>query len=279
MRLSRKKIIRFIATTLWVGAGIALIVLLIAAMRKRDDKTCAGLQIEIKDVKNNLFADKSDIRGMLTNINPSIKGRPIGDFNLLQMEKTLETNVWIKDAELFFDNNEVLQVKVKEREPLARIFTTGGRSFYIDKEYVRLPLSSKFSPRVPVFTNCPLDKTQWNTVDSTLLEQVKNISEYVASDSFWMAQVEQVNYSAEKQFELSPKIGDHTIILGDGNNLEIKFKKLYTFYKEVLTKVGWNTYSAINIQYKGQVVATRRDTTRKIILLNQSNNTNSYTTQ
>ena len=59
MRLSRKKITRFIAATLWIGAGIALVIFLIAAMRKRDDKTCTGLNIEIMDVKNNLFADKT----------------------------------------------------------------------------------------------------------------------------------------------------------------------------------------------------------------------------
>ena len=279
MRLSKRKIWRFIAATLWVGAGVALVVLLIAAIRKRDDKICNGLEIEITDIKNNLFADKNDIRGMLTNMMPAIKGKVLTEFNLQQMERTLEGNVWIKDAELFFDNNEVLQVKIKEREPLARIFTTGGKSYYIDKEFVRLPLSSKFSAIVPVFTNCPLDKTKWNRADSVLLLQVRAISEFIRSDPFWIAQIEQVDYTQQKKFELSPQIGEHTIVLGDGYNLESKFRKLYIFYKEVLAKAGWNTYSAINVQYRGQVVATRRDTTRNIIIRNQSNNNNSYTKQ
>ncbi|HRP55216.1 MAG TPA: hypothetical protein PLH26_04180 [Agriterribacter sp.] len=267
------------AAALWVAAGVALLVLLIAAIRKRDDKICKGVEIEITDIENNLFADKNDIRGMLTYMMPDIKGRALAEFNLLKMEQTLEGNVWIKDAELFFDNNEVLQVRIKEREPLARIFTTGGKSYYIDKELVRLPLSSKFSAVVPVFTNCPLDKTKWNRADSVLLLQVRAISEFIRSDPFWMAQIEQVDYTAKKEFELSPQIGEHTIILGNGYNLESKFRKLYIFYKEVLAKAGWNAYSAINVQYKGQVVATRRDTTRNIIIRNQSNNTNSYTKQ
>src|SRR6218665_3171288 len=109
MKLNRKKIGRFIAATLWVAAGICLVVFLIAAMRKRDDKTCAGININIGDVKNNLFADKNDITGMLTHMSPVIKGKAIKDFDLQQMEKTLEHNMWIKDAELFFDNNEILQ--------------------------------------------------------------------------------------------------------------------------------------------------------------------------
>lgn len=259
MRVSRKKIGRFIAATLWISAGITLIVFLVAAMRMRDDKLCSGLNIEITDTKNNLFADKNDIGGMINYMVPGVKGKPISDFNLQQMEKTMESNIWIKDAELFFDNNEILQVKVKEREPAARIFTQSGKSYYIDKAFVRLPLSTKFSARVPVFTNCPLDKTKWNTEDSTVLAQVTAISSFLMNDDFWMAQIEQVDYTAQKQFIMYPKIGDHAIILGDGNDLESKFRKLFIFYKEVLAKSGWDNYSTINVQFKGQVVAVPRN--------------------
>lgn len=279
MKLNRKKIGRFIAATLWVAAGICLVVFLIAAMRKRDDKTCAGININIGDVKNNLFADKNDITGMLTHMSPVIKGKAIKDFDLQQMEKTLEHNMWIKDAELFFDNNEILQVKIKEREPMARIFTAAGKSFYIDKDWMRLPLSTRFSARVPVFTNCPLDKTKWNAADSTVLSQIQSISEFLEKNSFWTAQVEQVNYSDKKQFELYPKIGEHKIVLGNGADLDVKFRKLYIFYKEVLAKTGWNTYASIDVQYKGQVVATRKDAKKSAITLNDINNTNNPTQQ
>lgn len=275
--MSKRKIWRFIAAAMWVGAGVALVILLIAAMRKREDKICTGLAIEILDAKNDLFTDKNDIRGMLTHMMPLIKGESLAQFNLRQMEQTLEGNVWIKDAELFFDNNEVLQVKITERTPIARIFTTSGKSYYIDDEYVRLPLSSRFSARLPVFTNCPLDKTKWNTADSVLLLQIKSISKFISADSFWAAQIEQVDYSKQNRFELFPKIGEHVIVLGDGFNLEPKFRKLYIFYKEVLAKVGWNTYETVNVQYRGQVVAARKDTTRHIIVRDRTYNIKSYT--
>lgn len=278
MGLSKRKTGKLIAAILWLGVGAALVVLLLAAIRKRDDKTCSGLEIEIKDAQHHLFTDKNDVRGMLIHMMPAIKGSPLANFDLRKMEQTLERNVWIKDAELFFDNNEVLRVKIEERKPLARIFTTGGKNYYIDRELTRLPLG-RLPADVPVFTNCPLDKTKWNAADSTLLLQVKAISEFISSDAFWMAQIEQVNYTDGKRFELYPQIGEHIIVLGDGYNLEQKFRKLYTFYSEVLAKVGWDVYSAIDVQYSGQVVATRRDTTRRIIIQNQLNNINSYATQ
>jgi len=59
------------------------------------------------------------------------------------MESLLEKNVWIKDAQLFFDNNGILRVSVTEREPIARVFTREGNSFYIDSSGVQLPLSDK----------------------------------------------------------------------------------------------------------------------------------------
>ena len=51
-----------------------------------------------------------------------------------------------------------------------------------------------------------------------------------------MAQIEQVACTAQKQFIMYPQIGDHSIILGDGNNLDAKFRKLYIFIKRYLQK-------------------------------------------
>ena len=51
---------------------------------------------------------------------------PVHSIDLAAMETELTKNRWIKKAELFFDNNNVLQVRITEREPIARIFTTSG---------------------------------------------------------------------------------------------------------------------------------------------------------
>ena len=64
------------------------------------------------------------------------------------MENLLEENVWVKDAQLYFDNKDVLHVKVKEREPIARIFTVGGKSFYVDEEEQTMQLKNYNSTRI-----------------------------------------------------------------------------------------------------------------------------------
>ena len=57
--------------------------------------------------------------------------------------ENLKKNAWVNGAEVFFDNNDVLRINIAQREPIARIFTLGGNSFYIDSSGTELPLSEK----------------------------------------------------------------------------------------------------------------------------------------
>lgn len=245
--------------TLWIALGGATLFLLGAAIKTKEAQRCKGIEINIHGVSNNFFVDKKDILNSITALektNPV--GKAIGTFNLKQLELQLEKDVWIKSAQLFFDNNEMLQVTVQEREPIARVFTTSGTSFYIDDELAMLPLSEKFSARLPVFTNFPSAKKVLAKADSILLMGVKIISLALQKDSFSMAMIEQVDITPQRMFEMMPKIGNQLIVFGDAEDAEIKLSKLKIFYKEIMVKAGWNNYSVINVQYKNQVVAKRK---------------------
>lgn len=261
----KKKNIRYwIIASAWVVAGTGILVLLVAAMQSKGRNTCRGLDIQFKTAGKNFFIDKKDIQNILTaNQTIRISGKPLKSFDLNEMEDKLKKNIWIKDAELFFDNNDNLKVRVREREPIARIFTSSGNSFYIDSSLERLPLSEKRTPRLPLFTNFPSDKPRLSAADSALLRQVKEISQYLAKDSFWMAQIQQIDINPQRNFEMIPTIGQHEIFFGDGLEAEKKFRRLMIFYREVLSRVGWTKYSIINVQYNGQVVATRKGEEKK----------------
>jgi cell division protein FtsQ len=47
-------------------------------------------------------------------------------------------------------------------------------------------------------------------------------------------------------------------VFGTGDDIEIKFEKLMLFYKEGLSRVGWDKYSTINLKYKNQIVCTKK---------------------
>ena len=255
----RYSIKRILLATLWIAIGMSTIVLLVAAIRKKDAKHCKGVEINIRGVNNNFFVDKTDILNSITAIaNRNPIGKTTGSFNLKLMEKELQKNTWVRSAELFFDNNEVLQVKVNEREPIARVFTSAGTTFYIDNDISILPLSDKFSARLPVFTHFPSDKQVLLKEDSSLLRDIKTISLAIQKDSFRMAMIDQVDITPQRSFEMIPKLGNQLIVFGDATDVEEKFNKLQLFYKEVMVKAGWNKYSVINLQYKNQVVAKRK---------------------
>lgn len=256
----RYSIKQILLSLLWIGIGTATAVLLVAAIRKDDSRICKDVVPDIEGASNNFFVDKKDIINTITVIagrNPI--GKRTGSFDLASMEKQLEKNVWVKDAELFFDNNAVLQVKVHEREPIARVFTAVGTTFYVDNDVAVLPLSEKFSARLPVFTNFPSDGSRFSKADSSLLKNIRDISLAIQQDSFYMALIEQVDITPQRGFEMIPKIGNQLIVFGDGSDYETKLGKIKLFYKDVMPKAGWNMYSQINVQYRGQIVAKRKD--------------------
>lgn len=253
---SNLKKILFIST--WVILGAGLLVLLIAAMRVKKELNCSGYTIDIKSPAGQLFVDKKDVETILTNNGGfQLNGRSLKNFDLKKMEEQLEANPWISDAELFFDKDGLLLVKVKERQPIARIFTFGGSSFYIDSSAKRLPLSDKFSARLPVFTGFPSEKDRLTAADKKLMQQIKLMSQVILPNNFWMAQVAQVDINGAREFEIIPTIGNHVIEFGDGTDAEKKFRRLFLFYQQVISKSGFDAYQRIKVQYAGQVVGVR----------------------
>ncbi len=182
----------------------------------------------------------------------------ISSVKLRILETALEKNPWVKNAEMFFDNNQVLHVEIEERKPIARVFSSGGNSFYVDSNGFRLPLSEKLSARVPVFTSFPSDKTILSEPDSLMLLQIVQLGKFIAADSFWMAQIAQIDITPKATFEIIPTIGDQTISIGNADDLENKFNRLYTFYKQAWLQNGMNAYEKLDVQFDNQVVAIRK---------------------
>ncbi|HEX7845992.1 MAG TPA: hypothetical protein VF476_09360, partial [Chitinophagaceae bacterium] len=243
--------------TLWVAIGSGMITLLAAAMRKQKNDRCSDYTISIKGDKNNLFVDEKDIlKTLSTGTNGKIKGEAISKISLGKLEEKLEKSAWVKDAELYFDNKNVLHVIVTEREPVARVFNTAGKSFYVDKEDNRMPLSDKLSANVPVFTGFPDRKTLLRK-DSALLKDIRTTAQFIMNDPFWLSQVAQIDINAEREFEMIPVVGNHSVRLGKAENMDKKFNRLFVFYKNVLSKAGFDKYKTIDVQYAGQVIGVK----------------------
>jgi cell division protein FtsQ len=257
----KQTIQKIILAAFWLAIGSGILVLLVAAIGRKNRETCKDYTIRIKGKQENFFIDQKDVMQLVAAAtNGKLKEQRIASINLQGIEEFLENDPWIEDAQLYFDNRDVLHITVREREPIARIFTTAGNSFYIDKSAIRIPLSNKLSARVPVFTNFP-EKKVLTSKDSSLLRDVKNTAQFILNDPFWMVQTSQIDIVQQHNFEMIPTIGNHLVRLGNGENIEKKFHRLFVFYTQVLTKTGFDKYSLLDVEYAGQVIGTRRGTT------------------
>ncbi|HYM92880.1 MAG TPA: hypothetical protein VET23_01990 [Chitinophagaceae bacterium] len=260
---TKKTIRKILFAAIWLVMGGGMVTLLVAAIGKKNKELCSDYAITVKTKQNNFFVDEKDVLTMLkTATKGNIRGQSMSAFNLHKLEAFLEDNVWIKDAQIYFDNKDVLHVTVTEREPIARIFTVSNRSFYIDNTLKQLPLSGKVSLQVPLFTGFP-DKMN-SSNDSILLDKTRTIGEFISNDPFWSAQVAQVNITGNKNFEMIPVVGNHVVKLGNGDDIGKKFHRLFVFYKEVLAKTGLDKYASIDVQYDGQVVAVKGKTMTRV---------------
>ncbi len=260
---TKRTIRKILLATVWLTIGTGMVILLAAAIGKKNKELCSDFRITVKGSQDHFFIEDKDVLQLLTTAtHGTIKGQPMSTVDLHRLEGVLENNVWIKGAQLYFDNNDVLHVTVTEREPIARIFTTASKSFYIDHDMKRLPLSDRVTAKVPVFTDYPEKIAA--AKDSALMSDIKNMAEFILNNSFWMSQVAQIDMDADQKFEMIPVVGDHTVAFGDGKNIEEKFDRLMVFYKDVLSKTGFDKYANIDVRFDGQVVATKGKAMTKV---------------
>ena len=243
----------------WILFSIGIIVLFGASIQQKNNKKCSAIKIEITGAEKHMFIDEKDVMDLLL-ANGPIQGSFIYALPLRKMESSVEQNKWVKNAEMYFDNNQVLQIIIEERQPIARIFQTDGNSFYLDTASVLLPLSNKLSARVPVFTGFIKE----SITDTPLIQQMIDLAAFIGIDSFFSAQISQIDIRPDKKFEMVPLIGDHTIVFGDATDLANKFKKLRAFYQSAWLQNGMNTYETLDLQYKNQLVAIKKGTAKAV---------------
>jgi cell division protein FtsQ len=248
---------RFLFILFWVLIGGGMLTLLLAAIHKKNKSDCKGYSIEIRGAKNIIFLDKSDIeKEMLTQMKGSPVGMPVSSIHLEELQQIWEKSDWVRQAELYFDSKDELHIIIHEKEPVARVFTQENNSFYLDSAANKLSLSDKFSARLPVFTGFP-DKKTYSARDSALLKDIRTLARYVSNHPFWLAQATQFDITAQHRFEMIPLIGNHIVRIGDAEDLDKKFNRLLAFYQQVLGKTGFNKYRIIDVQFDGQVVASK----------------------
>ena len=252
----------------WVVTFFGIIALLGFVEKKTAELQCGDLYINIDRAHNNYFVLDEDITEIFNN-HGYHKNQLVDSFDIRQMEMLLNKYPGVQQADVYATVDGNLMVDVIQRKPLVRIFNKKGESFYIDEEGWVMPWSRKYTARVMV-ANGNITSVygksihrNWATsfnMDSIQsdLSSIYRIAKYISKDQFWKAQIIQLYLNEKGDVEMIPRVGNHTIILGDAQDLETKFNKLMVFYRKGLSKTGWNEYKTINLKYKNQVVCKKQ---------------------
>ena len=239
------------------AALVCLFVLIAFTERKQEGTVITNIVVDLENVEENHFMDEADVLKLVEVSGQSVRGVGIERVNLKEIEAKLKGDKHILDAELFGDLKGDLVVKVELRRPMARIVQEDAPDAYIAEDGVIVPVSDKFTSRVVLISGAyvtkllELEDLNKSEEGRKLLDMVRLIHE----NSFWSAQVAQLDINAEGKVTIYPQVTGQLIQFGKPDDLEIKFRKLMIFYKEILPTKGWNRYHRVNLEYEGQIIA------------------------
>lgn len=250
--------------------ALSIIALLGFVEHERNAIPCNAIEVLIDQSNEIFFIDKEDILEIIKLNGDSIIGQSMGEIDVNKLEKIINRNPSVENAHVYKTINGEVIVEIKQRTPLFRVFSMSGESYYIDKLGYFMPLSDKYTARVPVASGYIFEKyaphaditiyeiiANDSIASKTIIDDVFQVAEYISKNEFWNAQIDQIYVNIDRDIELIPRVGNQSIILGNAENLDDKFNKLMLFYKKALPYLGWNDYKYINLKYKDQVICSK----------------------
>lgn len=241
-----------------IALGLILVFFLIAfSERKQSGVLCTNVVVELENLHDNHFLDEEDVSSLVERSTPLLKGTAINRLDLRAIEKTLLLDRHISDAELYGDFKGNLIVRVELRRPMARIVQDDAPDAYVAEDGVIMGVSDKFSSRVMILSGKGMKPmVEAGSLTSTETGQkLKEMIEFILEDSFWTAQVAQMDLNARGEITLYPQVTGQLVEFGTPDHYEDKLRKLMVFYKDILPQKGWTRYEKVNLTYDGQIIA------------------------
>ncbi len=256
----------------WIIVLAGLTVSLAFVSKEQKASKATRLSISVTNTDENQFIDESGVKDYFSEREDKIVNQKLANIDLHKLEKALNSHPAIENAEVNYNMNGEVSVKVTQRVPVLRIITSKGEGYYIDRQSKLMPLSDNYTARVLIASgniNEPYSTRYTFSVNQikenkmfkelSILDDVLDVATKINADTLLSNLIHQIYVNKEKDIELFPAIGQHRIVIGNSEFLDEKLNKLKLFYKQGLNKTNnWNKYAVVNLKYKNLVVCTKK---------------------
>ncbi|MDQ7947641.1 MAG: cell division protein FtsQ [Pedobacter sp.] len=255
-RINWKAILKGLA---WLTCLAGVVVLMSFITLKKHEVKCANVRIMIPGADN--FIEREEIDAILKQGHGELIGRTLDQINIHAIEASLKANPYIAFAKVYADMDGIINIEIKQRQPVLRILNAGGQDYYIDSKGLKMPMSPNFTADVLVANGNILEGFggKVDTLLTPLAADLYKTALFLKKDTLWDAQIEQIFVTDNLDIELIPRVGNQRIILGNADSLDTKMNNLLAFYKQAMPLVGWSAYKTINLKYINQIVCEKYD--------------------
>lgn len=251
---------KILSIVLWVVTAAALVVLFVFARENYLNAPVKAVNLIPKSDSG--FVRRSELRDEIVGI---CDRHSIGTVNMVAIQRHLDDNPWIESNASFIDLDGTLNVSFKEYEPSFRVYSKDGHSVYVTDNGVVVPASSNYTPYVLIANgnfSIASDSTTYQLCDT--LARDRNIinalywHKAIEDNPFMKNCVGQLYCNSHNEFELTVRGLEARVIVGDTCLAADKLRRLEIFMKQRLGKPETHILNTINLNYKNQIVCTKR---------------------
>lgn len=225
--------------------------------------------LELMPPGDTLVTD-STLRNLILSGYPSILNEKLKEVDLKKVEHIASRNPYVYSAEASLSIRGEVEVHIEQRAPVLRLFT-GQNEVYLTRDGRCIPTNPACEADVLVGSGVLKEKIKLN--DSINLKKLAadtvkrnysivrmwKLACFLYDNPIYGTLFDQIDMLGDGDLQLVPKIGNHVVLLGGIDNLDTKFADLLVFYRNGLSKVGWDTYKTISLKYKGQIICNKRE--------------------
>ena len=204
--------------------------------------------LEVRFVENSQpFMAIDSVNKLLIQNDSSVRNQAKSVIDLYCLEEQVLKNPYIEKASLYIGIDGTLNALIKQRTPIARVITS-DKTYYLDSKGARIPLSERYSARVPLITGIERGED---------VKKVIGLLQKMTTDDFLKREIIGIHFNNSKECLFTVRSGNYKIAFGALREMDQKFRKLKAFYNKAFLDSTIQQYKTINIKYHNQVVGEK----------------------